>query len=63
MEFSASNDGALVGQSFFNKPGRKKLAGETLCEVLMPLQPEKTNGNAASNTSGKKFHLNRTCRV
>lgn len=62
MEFGGLNDGALVGASFFSRPGRKKVAGETLCVVLIPLQPV-TNGNAASNTSHRKIQFNLTCRV
>jgi hypothetical protein len=56
--------GALVGQSFFKMPGRKKEAGETLWVVLMPLQPANTSGQeAVISARGKKFQLNLTCRV
>src|SRR5208283_3384813 len=36
---SGAKAGALVEQSFFSSPGRKKLAGETLWLPLMPEQP------------------------
>jgi hypothetical protein len=63
VEVSGSNDGALVGTSFFNRPGRKKEAGETLCEALIPLQPVNANGNAVSKVSHRKIQFNLTCRV
>ena len=63
MVTSGVNAGALVGQSFFSRPGRKKLAGETLCVVLMPLQPVMTSGHAASNDHRNTLWHNLTCRL
>ncbi len=37
------------------KPGRKKLAGDTLCEALMPLQPAPSATNAGQSASQKCF--------
>jgi hypothetical protein len=56
--------GALVvGGSAFSRPGRKKLAGETLCVVFTPLQPPLKKNNGTSIASQTKFQLNLTCQV
>jgi hypothetical protein len=63
VEFCGVKAGGSTGASFFMRPGRKKLAGETLWLVLMPLQPVNVSGQAASAVSHKKFQHNLTCRV
>jgi hypothetical protein len=62
MAIGGITAGALVGHSFFNNPGRKKLAGETLWLVLIPLQPA-TIGNTAKTDSRSNLQLNLTCRL
>lgn len=39
--------------SALSKPGNKKEAGETLWEVLMPLQPASSNASTGAATSHK----------
>jgi hypothetical protein len=52
--------GALVFTSFFNSPGKKNDAGETLVPVLMPLHPAPTRTIAAGIATNKKFQCNFT---
>ncbi len=62
--FPGSRPARSSEPSFFNKcpaPGRKNVAGDTLCVVLIPLQPASANGNAASTASHRKNQFNLTC--
>ena len=63
MEGTGVKPAGRAGASFFNSPGRKKLAGETLWLALMPLQPAPASGSAANRDSHRNFQLNLTCRV
>ena len=63
MVFSPGKAGAFVfGGSAMSSPGRKKLAGETLWLVLMPLQPALDNAVTASTVNNMKFQFNFTVR-
>ena len=63
MEMTGVKSAGLAGASFFNKPGRKKLAGETLCLALTPPQPATASGNTASRAKREKLQFNLTCRL
>jgi len=63
VEISGVRAGAFVGAAFFNSPGSKKLAGETLWLALMPPQPLAASDNAASRARHGKFQFNLTCGV
>jgi hypothetical protein len=43
-----TRSGGAGGGSAFIRPGRRKVAGETLCVVLMPLHPATANKRAES---------------
>jgi hypothetical protein len=60
---SGANAGALVGASFFSRPGRKKVAGETLWLALMPEHPVLASTSVASTAKPRKLQFNLTCRV
>ena len=61
VEISGVKVGAFVGASFFNSPGRKKLAGETLWLAFTPPQPAAASDNAANRARHEKFQFNLTC--
>lgn len=50
--------GVAGGGSACSKPGSKKLAGETLCVVLIPPQPAPTSTRAAIAVHSAIFHFN-----
>jgi hypothetical protein len=52
--------GALEGGSLRIKPGKKKLAGETVVPALTPLQPLTTAANATNIASHMNFQFNLT---
>src|SRR5687768_10316488 len=53
------SEGGSAG-SICPKPGRKKLAGEMLCEALMPLQPAPRRASKANSASLKWWHFSFT---
>jgi hypothetical protein len=64
MGFSTTATGALVvAGSARSKPGKKKLAGDTLWVELIPPQPPLQKNNGTSIASQTKFQFNLTCQV
>jgi hypothetical protein len=64
MGIVTSATGALVTAGLaWSKPGKKKLAGETLWLALTPPQPPLQKNNGTNIASHTKFQFNLTCQV
>src|SRR5437773_9526878 len=53
----------VAGEACPKKPGRRKVAGDTLCVVLMPLHPAPDNTKARPMTSRAGFQSNCTPHI
>jgi hypothetical protein len=58
--FSTGSPGGGVGASFFIRPGRKKVAGETEPPALIPPHPVKEKAQVVRIASCSNFQFNLT---